>query len=134
MLMHKIKCKMKKSQIWSIDIMLAIVVFIGAIFVAYSILSGSKGSAAKDLEQDANKVLSSIASEDSEVSIVNGVELDETKLQQLLGEDYNAIKEKIRAGSDFCIFLEDEEGNIVYISNKPGIGSDKIEISGVPCD
>jgi len=134
MLIHNIKYKMKKSQIWSIEMMLAIAIFIGAIFVAYSILSGSKGSAAKDLEQDANKVLSNIASEDSRVSIVNGVELNETKLQELLSNEYPELKEKIRAGSDFCIFLEDEGGNIVYISNKPGIGSDKIKISGIPCD
>ena len=61
--------------------------------------------------------------------------MNETKLEQLLGEDYKTIKERIRTEKDFCIFLEDENGDIVYISpGQLGIGSDKIKVSDVPCD
>ena len=125
---------MKKSQTWSIDIMVAILAFIGTIFVFYAIFAGNQESTAEDLEKDASKVLKGISSEDSGVGIMDGIEVDEAKLQQLLGEDYSTIKEKMRVDKDFCIFLEDEEGNIIYVSNKPGIGSDKIMISDVPCD
>ena len=124
----------KKSQTWSMDIMLAVVIFIGAIFVVYSILSGSKADTAGKLEEDAALVLDNLASEDFEISVVDGVELNEAKLLGLLNEEYPDLKQKIRAGSDFCIFLEDEEGKLVYISNKPGIGSDKIKVSDQPCE
>lgn len=124
----------KKSQIWSIDVMLAVVIFIGALFVVYSILSGNKGDTASKLEEDAASVLSNLASKDSEISIVNGGEINDAKLQELLNKEYPELKQLIRSGSDFCIFLEDNEGNLVYISNKPGIGSNKIKISGRPCD
>ena len=116
------------------DIMLAVVIFIGAIFVVYSILSGSKADTAGKLEEDAALVLDNLASEDFEISVVDGVELNEAKLLGLLNEEYPDLKQKIRAGSDFCIFLEDEEGKLVYISNKPGIGSDKIKVSDQPCE
>ena len=115
------------------DIMIAIVIFIGAISVIYAVISGNQKSAAKDLEKDSLKTLGSIASEDPDVSIFEGVEVDEAKLQHLLGADYDAIKEKIRAEEDFCIFLEDEKGDIIYISGEPGIGSKKIKISNLPC-
>jgi len=76
-----------------------------------------------------------LVSEDSNIGILVGTEIDETKLQQLLGEDYETIKEKMRVENDFCIFLEDENGDIIYISpGQPGIGSDKINISDIPCD
>jgi len=126
--------KHKKSQTWSLDIMLAVVIFIGALFVVYSILSGSKADTAGKLEEDAALVLDNLASEDFEISVVDGVELNEAKLLGLLNEEYPDLKQKIRAGSDFCIFLEDEEGKLVYISNKPGIGSDKIKVSDQPCE
>lgn len=125
----------KKSQAWSIDLMLALVIFIGVIFIAYSILGPNKDENAKNLVQDAGKVLDRISAKDSEISIVDGTVVNETKLLEFLAEDYPDLKEKLRADSDFCIFLEDEDGKVIYISsNKPGIGSDKIKISNEPCD
>ena len=124
----------KKSQTWSIDIMLAVIVFIGAIFVVYSIFSGKGENPTGRLEEDAALVLGNLASDDSEISIVDGVEINEAKLQELLAANYPDLKDKLKSGSDFCIFLEDNEGKIVYISNKAGIGSDKIQVSGEPCD
>ena len=126
---------MKRSQAVSMDVMLAIVIFIGTIFVFYVIFSASQTKTDKVLEKDASRVLKSVSSEGSDVGIMDGTELDEAKLEQLLGEDYKAIKDRIRTEKDFCIFLEDENGDIVYTSpGQPGIGSDKIKISDVPCD
>lgn len=125
---------MKSSQAISMDIMIAIVVFIVAIFLFYAIFNSNQEITAEELEKDAVKVLKNIASENPDVGIVEGIEVDEVKLQNLLGESYNVIKAKIRAEKDFCIFLEDENGDIIYISpGQPGIGSNKIRISDVPC-
>ena len=126
---------MKRSQAVSMDVMLAIVIFIGTIFVFYVIFNANQTDTAKVLEKDASRVLKSVSSEGSDVGIMDGTELDEAKLEQLLGEDYKTIKERIRTEKDFCIFLEDENGDIVYISpGQLGIGSDKIKVSDVPCD
>ncbi|MCH8003628.1 MAG: hypothetical protein IH934_03260 [Nanoarchaeota archaeon] len=129
-----------KSQAFSMDIMLAVVIFIGTIFVFYSILSGGKETKAGDLEDEASIVLENIASEDSEVRITDGITVNETKLADLLGMEYSDIKKKIKIKNEFCFFLEDEDGNIIYITpedpaepDKPGIGSDKIKISGEAC-
>ena len=124
---------MKTSQAWSIDIMIAIVVFIGTIFVFYSIIGSKQDSKPEDLQREASIVLENVVSEDSDVGIMDGSVVNETKLQQLLGKDYDTIKEKMRVGSEFCIFLEDENGNVIYISGEPGIGSNKINISDIPC-
>jgi len=125
---------MKTSQAFSMDIMIALVVFIGTIFVFYSIIEARQDGKTDDLQDEASIVLENIASEDSNIGILDGTEIDETKLQQLLGEDYAIIKEKMRVKNDFCIFLEDEDGDIIYINKEPGIGSGKIKISGEGCN
>ena len=125
---------MKTSQAWSMDIMIAIVLFIGTIFVFYSVLSAKQSPKTDELQDDASIVLESIVSEDSDIGILNGAEVNETKLEELLGMEYSEIKKKMRVENEFCIFLEDEEGNVIYITqDQPGIGSDEISVSEVPC-
>ena len=114
--------------------MLGIIIFAGAALFFYSTFSSKQGSDAETLENDALKVMSDVVSNDPDVSIVTGSEVDIDKLQALLGEDYNQIKQKLRVGSDFCIFLEDENGNIVYITpTQTGVGSNTISVSSIPC-
>ncbi len=116
------------------DIMIAIVLFIGTIFVFYSVLSAKQSPKTDELQDDASIVLESIVSEDSDIGILDGAEVNETKLEELLGMEYSEIKKKMRVENEFCIFLEDEEGNVIYITqDQPGIGSDEISVSEVPC-
>lgn len=123
-----------KSQAFSMDIMIAVIIFMGTIFIFYSIISGGEESKIDELEDDASIVMENIATEDSAVRITEGIAIDEEKLEELLGMDYSEIKKKLRVENDFCIFLEDGEGNIIYLeAGQPGIGSDKIKVSDVPC-
>jgi hypothetical protein len=115
--------KMKHSQAWSMDIMIALVIFIGVIFVFYSILSTNGDNKIKELKDDALIVAENI-------NITKNI----SQIEELLGEDYLELKKKLRVKNEFCIFLEDEEGNVIYLSqDRPGIGSGKIKISEVKC-
>jgi len=122
-----------KSQAFSMDLMIAFVIFIGTIFVFYSIISDRLSSKTDELEDEASVVLGNLESGDSDVRIIDGIEINEAKLEELLEMEYSVIKEKIRIKNEFCFFLEDENGDVIYILNQPGIGSDKISISDVPC-
>ena len=125
-----------KSQAFSMDIMLAVVIFIGTIFVFYSILSGGDDeSKITDLEDEASTVLGNIATEDSDVRITEteGIAVDEAKLEDLLEMEYSEIKKKIRVKNEFCIYLEDDEGNVIPIQDQSGVGSGKIKIGGEGC-
>ena len=125
---------MKKSQAWSIDIMLAIVIFISAFFVVFIILNPAQESNVNELRDEASIVLKDIESAESDLGIVNGAIVNETKLQELLGKDYQAIKKSLRIKNDFCIYFEDEDGNIIYIdATHTGVGSDTITVSDIPC-
>ena len=126
---------MKKSQAWSIDVMLAIVIFITTIFLFFVFLNPtSQGGKVEELQNEASIVLKNIESADSDLGILNGAIVNETKLQELFGKEYQTIKKSLRIKNDFCIYFEDENGNIVYIEqNRPGVGSDIISVSNIPC-
>lgn len=117
---------MKKSQAWSMDIMIAMVIFIGVIFVFYSILSPNGGDKTGELKNDALIIAENI-------NITKNI----SYIEELLGEDYSELKKKLRVKNEFCIFIEDEEGYVIRVNpddpGQLGIGSDKINISDVPC-
>ena len=115
---------MKKSQAWSMDIMLAIVIFIGTILIFYSVLTRNTGSSEDELKEDAIRL-------EETLNITQNI----SQIEELLNEKYPELKKELRIDSDFCIFLEDEEGNIIYLrQGTAGVGSDKISISGEPCE
>jgi len=128
---------MKESQAFSMDIMLAVIIFIGTAFFFFTILNQKQGSKAEELQDEASKVLSTIISDDSDVGILNGSEINVEKLEDLLG-NYSNIKNKLRIKNEFCFFFEDEDGNIIFINisetkNFTGIGSGTINVSNIPC-
>ena len=127
-----------KTQVWSLDIMLAVIVFIGTIFFFYTVLISSQDTKVFELKNEASKVINDLLSEDSDLGIVDGNKINTTKLSELLDQDYATIKNKLRIKNEFCIFFEDEDGNILYINisetkNYTGIGSEIISVSNIPC-
>ena len=124
-----------KSQAWSLDIMLAVVIFIGTALFFYLTISQTQSGKVRDMESDASSVLTDIEAQNSTTTIIDENEINITKLEELLGYNYTQIKNKLRLKNDFCIYFEDQKGNIVYINKTHlGIGSDLINISDVPCD
>ena len=125
------------SQAFSMDIMLAVIIFIGTIFFFYAILNTTQGSKADELQNEASKVLTGVLSKDSGAGIADGAKINGTKLEEFLG-NYSDIKSNLKVKNDFCIYFEDESGNIVYINttqtkNYTGIGSEIITVSSIPC-
>lgn len=124
---------MKKSQAWSLDIILAVILFAGSFFLIYFLLKPQGESSIDILSREAELVSIQFLTESSLFNLTVDGKLNETKLQQLIG-DYSNIKSKIKVKGDFCIYLEDQNGNIIYLANNvTGIGSSKISIGNVTC-
>lgn len=128
---------MKKSQAWSFDIMLAVIIFIGTMFFFFAILNKAPGTKIEELEQDASSIIKYIVLEDFRFRVVDGDKINATRLEDLLG-NYSDIKRELRVENEFCIYFEDEDGNIIYINQSEsrdytGIGSNIINVSDIPC-
>ena len=114
--MVKIK---SKAQSWSIDVALGVLIFIVAFFIVYALSSESPNEKAGSLKQDASLVIKQVSSQQ--------------ELNELKSKTYDDLKRKFKVEGDFCIYLEDEKGNLIPIGNQRGIGSSDITIAGLPC-
>ena len=105
-------------------LIIAIIIIIKAAFTPQS----------NNLEQEANIVLAKLTEGNQRISLLGSEEISIEKLRLLDKMEYNEIKDMMGVKSDFCIYFEDEDGNIVETDDiNPGIGSGRIYINGKPC-
>ena len=125
----------KKSQAWSMDIILATVIFIGAFFLYYTLISSNPAAKTSSLKQDAASIIRQVATDSSDLRVIDNQMLNESRLGGLKNLSYDELKSMFRIEGDFCIYVEDDKGDIVLINNSyRGIGSSNINISGIPCN
>lgn len=123
-----------KSQVWSVDIILAVVVFMGIFFTFYAIINSDSSENARNLQQDAATIIKQVSSGQGSLKIISNNEVNVSKISELKNLSYSELKSRLRVEGDFCIYFEDENGNIVLINNSyRGVGSSNINISGTPC-
>lgn len=123
-----------KAQSWSIDIALGVVIFMAAFFIFYALLNSSPAEKAGNLKKEASTVIKQVAAEDNPIRIVDNNVVNISKLNQLKNMSYDELKRSLRIEGDFCIYMEDDKGNLVIINNSyKGIGSPNINLSGTPC-
>ncbi len=131
----------RKAQTWSIDVVIAVVIFgfIAAIITSFALLEKPD---TESLQRNAQEVTFYL-----EEPIVIGPDLncseifDDNKVNiegieclfNSTESDYEEFKKQTGIKGDFCIYLEDEDGNIVYIQNKTGWGSPELIVADKPC-
>ena len=97
-----------------------IVAVIAVIVVVYNKLSEPAG-------MEAEKITDMILDE-HDISFANNGIVDETKLRQIRNMDYEDFKKSLNAKNDFCVYLEDGNGNIILAK-----GSGKLNDDGIAC-
>lgn len=120
---------MRKGQIISIDLVIAIVIFVTIIvgfFYVIQIFSQRDQTAA--LKQQVENLPSSLQENSSKVAFIEGNEINIQKLIQFARMNYSEIQNELGITDDFCVYIEDEKGNIIPIDGKAGVGSDKVQI------
>jgi hypothetical protein len=130
---------MKKAQTWSLDVMIAIFIFIVVVIGFFYIIDmSSKPDEAEKLKDEGETIpdilISSGTGENQ--SVVMEKRVDEGKIDKLVEkgktkEGYENLKKELGIEGEFYIHFEDDEGNIIYInesSGTVGIGSHEVEI------
>jgi len=130
----------KKAQSWSIDLVLGLVIFVLILSVFYMLLSKDDSANVIVMKSSGNKVMNMVDSKSSNTlnSFVDGNNVNMSKLEEFYKtENYEAIRKELGLKGDFCIILEDKNGNVISIMNSTkriyGFGSEDINISGCPC-
>ena len=127
-----------KAQVWSMDLIIAVVIFLLAIGVFYFFTEGKVDENTSKLYIE-SQIIANRLTGDENISIVKDGAIDDEKLQKLVlkGDDYEKLKEELGVHDDFCMVLRDQEGNIILVGNdtigfRVGIASPdlKVDING----
>jgi len=132
MYVHKRGVLMKRAQTWSLDVMVAVGIFIVVVITFFYIINQSKTTKTEELTTEGETIPDIlISSETGEnlSTVVENIVLEE-KLDELANKNYDDLKKELGIKGDFYIHFEDEHGNIIYIDDegKVGMGSDEVEI------
>ena len=73
-----------------------------------------------------NKPERSDAEKITETFLSNGKVIDGQKLQKIQKMDYSEIKKSINAKDDFCMYLEDDKGNVILAKGSSSLAEDGI--------
>jgi hypothetical protein len=123
----------KRAQSWSFDIALAVVIFILTTITFLSFSNSDEGRKLSVVQSESHYLIEHAKTENSPLQIVVNQEVSQQKLQQFASADYQELKKLAGVKNDFCIYFEDEEGNVVPIEGNKGIGASTINVSGTPC-
>lgn len=78
-------------------------------------------------DTDAEKITEMILDSHA-ISFANNGVVDQNKLAEIQGMHYEELKKSLKARNDFCVYLEDENGNIILVK-----GSGKLDGKGISC-
>ncbi len=132
--------KHPKSQIFSIDTMIATMIFIAAItgLLVYIGLS-NESQVIEEITFEAELIPKMLVTTDQgDLSLLTMNKIDANRLAQLAQIPYQQLKDQLGVKYDFCIYFEDSNGNLVDLSeiidlDYVGIGSPEASVAGIPC-
>jgi len=124
---------MSKAQSWSFDVTLGVIIFLTAFISIFTLINHQQESNAGSIQAESSYLLNQMKAENSPLRIVQDNNVNESGLGELASLPYNNLKTQAGAKNDFCIYIEDADGNIILINDSMGIGSPDINVSGTPC-
>ena len=118
--MHNRNSKSKKFD----EITLVLIV---AIFIIIVSVYGRINKAGDESKTDAEKITEIIMGNHG-MNLATGGVIDESKLEEIKNINYADLKKSLNAKNDFCIYIEDGNGNIILAK-----GSENLTVDGIFC-
>ncbi len=135
----------KKGQIWSVDTLIAFIIFLSAVAFFMIYFSGTQDSSVQT-KQDAEFIPQVLSADAGGIPLIKSNTIDKDTLRTLVTMNYTQLKALLGVQSDFCIYFVDKNGNLINLTEELGpaavgttntiygIGNGQINISpGVPC-
>lgn len=132
----------KKGQVFSLDTIIGVVIFLVVFTVFFAMVSkNTEKDSSTLLSEEAQMLTNRLVVKDDErdgISLVNQEgQLTAERLDELSAKDYELLKKQLDMDGDFCVFFENMDGSIneqlIQEMEKVGIGSDRINVTGISC-
>jgi hypothetical protein len=128
---------MKRGQSISLDAIIGVALFTVALIFFFSLSSDNiDKQKVESLETQSNKLVTGVAGKfNTSGSLVDGSKVNEARMKDIYNLTPDELKRYFGVSAEFCLFFEDQEGNVLNISgNKTAIGSSGAAIAGVACN
>ncbi len=124
----------KLGQGWSLDAIVAIIIFVVLIIVALWFLTFAvQNNRVEELKAE-GETIPEVLEGDDPFGFIEGKQIDKDRLQEFADLPYDEIRKQLGIKGDFCIHLQDEDGNLINISpDRAAIGSGKARIGNFAC-
>ena len=119
--MKRNKKPIKKTNFRIDEIAIVLIVAVLAIFV-------SVYERSNDVKKIDASEITEIIMDDHRLSFANNGVIDNGKLKEIQKMDYLALKNELDVKNEFCMYIEDENGNIILAK-----GSEKLNKDGMVC-
>ncbi len=118
--------KIDRSQTFSLDILIALGIFLVGIVVFLMLIGGKAGDnlpnkLVNEAEMLPQKLIASDEYSTTNTTFVVGNKVESELLNKTLSKDYYNFKRELDIVSDFCVHFEDEAGNMVDLNEDPCI-------------
>jgi hypothetical protein len=132
--------KRGRGQSWSLDIILAFVIFVLIIGLFYALMNSDKTRNTDYLQLEANTISNNLDDStgmNSTLSIMEKGTIDSVKLEKLFNATYQSIKSQFGIRGEFCIYILYENNKFKPIMTENGqmygYGNGNISLNGHPC-
>jgi hypothetical protein len=122
--------KRGQGQSWSLDIILAFVIFVLIIGIFYALLGNNKKDKTNDLTLESSTITNNLDSANANgqsnnpLTIINKGNIDNDKAIELYtATDYEDLKKQLGIKGEFCIYIVDQEGVYQNISGEQVFGN-----------
>jgi hypothetical protein len=122
--------KRGQGQSWSLDIILAFVIFVLIIGIFYALLGNNKKDKTNDLTLESSTIINNLDSANANgpsnipLTIIDKGNIDNDKAIDLYtSTDYEELKKQLGIKGEFCIYIVDQEGVYQNISGEHVFGN-----------
>ncbi len=127
--------KGKKAQGLSLDLLIAVLLFLGIIGAFYyiSLHKGPTQQEVEELKVDTLKLTTQLDYQ-GDIGILDEYRnLNIDKVNQLYNKTPEEIRNELGLRGKFCIYITDSQGNVLIFNNKTGVGYSDVVVGGTPC-
>jgi len=129
---------MSKGQSWSMDLVIAVVIFGFIAVIFYSLVLIQSKPSVEDLQREAQGINTKLEGTIPGCgTIIEGQTVTPQLLQCLFSQNYTQLKQQLGIKANFCLYVEDSNGKLYIVnngtSNLTGFGDPELVVSGTPC-
>ena len=100
---------------------ITLVLIVALIAMIVGIYEKNNQTTVKEAEKITDNIL-----ENNAISLVSNGVINEAKLTEIKNMDYEEIKKMLNIDEDFCIYIEDENGNVILNKGSAELSKDGV--------